>query len=167
MPIMASRSREIAFSRVAPLTSKISSMSPSRSVRKTTSATRGRSALVPQSVRLRAPHLARPLPEVIAYRLRGAGEVVLGRCAEGERRLQEPLSPERDVALGVRDPQRPDHPRRAGHQSPGQTCLACASPISWPASTTTPPREGFTRIVSHSFRVFSTTCARSSAVSGA
>jgi len=112
-------------------------------------------------------HPVRPLPEVIADGLRRAGEIVLGRCAEGEGRLQEPLAPERDVRLGVRVPQRPDHPRTTGHHSPGQTCLACARLISWPTSTTTPPVAGFTRIVSHSVRVLPTTCVRSSAVSGA
>ena len=112
-------------------------------------------------------HPVRPLPEMIAHGLRRGGEIVLGRCAKGERRVLEALPPEGDVGLGIRVPQRPDHPRRAGHQRPGQTCLACARLTSRPTSTTTPPVAGFTRIVSHSFRVFSSTCARSSAVSGA
>src|SRR5258705_233418 len=62
MPSAASRSREIAFSRVAPLTSK----------REGHVVLHDRPALMPQGFRLRSPHLeARPLVEPLG--LRGGG----------------------------------------------------------------------------------------------
>jgi len=62
-------------------------------------------------------HPSRPLPKPVTYRLRRGGHVVLGRCAKGERRLQEPLPPELDIRLGVGLPQLPDHPGAASHHA--------------------------------------------------